>query len=220
MQAQLESSLRSSAQNIGVEINDEQLKKLLAFLRQLQRWNKTYNLTAIQSAEEMLVRHIVDSLSVLPQLDTMAQHQGLSQLQLADVGSGGGLPGIVISIMRPAWTVHCVDAVEKKVSFIQQMRAVLDCANLHAIHERIEQLDSLGCDILISRAFSSLGNIIAWAGHHVKPMGYIVAMKGKKPLQELEEIKSLAGWQLEPIVSLDVPQLNEERCLVILEKQG
>lgn len=220
MHAQLQNSLRNAAQALAITIDQEQFELLLEFLAQLQRWNKVYNLTAILDPKEMLIKHIVDCLAVLPELDKRAKALQKETIKIVDVGSGGGLPGVIIAIMRPTWEIYCVDAVEKKVSFIQQMRAVLNCSNLYGVHARIERLEAMDCDVLINRAFSSLKNILDWAGHHVAPMGYIVAMKGKTPSAELDEIQQKQGWLIGPVVLLDVPQLNEERCLVIMEKQG
>src|SRR5699024_12083807 len=123
--------------------------KLISYLQQLQRWNKTYNLTAIESRYDMLLKHVVDSLTVLPILDGLAQQVGTADLNILDVGSGGGLPGIVIAVCREHWTVTCVDAVQKKIALIQQMRAVLNCANLHALHSRIDRVRVITCDDLI-----------------------------------------------------------------------
>ncbi len=216
----LEATLAQALEQLQLQLNQEQQQKLLKFLKQLQRWNKTYNLTAIESSEEMLVKHIIDSLSVVPVLDALAESIESSELNIVDVGSGGGLPGIVIGICRAHWQVTCVDAVQKKAAFIQQMRAVLHCPNIYSEHNRIERAQGLDCDILITRAFSSLKNTIEWAGKHITAGGYLVAMKGKEPKEELLELELGTEWIVQPIVPLSVPFLDAERCVVIIKKQG
>ena len=213
-------TLVESANKLQIELNEEQIIKLLNYLQQLQRWNKTYNLTAIESSYDMLIKHVVDSLSVLPVLDGLTEQMGTVNLNILDVGSGGGLPGIVVAVCREHWTVTCVDAVQKKVAFIQQMRAVLNCSNIHAVHSRIERAKGVNCDVLITRAFSSLKNTIEWAGKHITVGGYLVAMKGKEPTDEIAELKLGLEWQLQPIQPVSVPFLDAERCVVMIKKQG
>jgi len=220
MSVDLKSTLEESLSKLQIELNEQQTTKLISYLQQLQRWNKTYNLTAIESSYDMLLKHVVDSLTVLPILDGLAQQVGTADLNILDVGSGGGLPGIVIAVCREHWTVTCVDAVQKKIAFIQQMRAVLNCPNLHAVHSRIERAKDVNCDVLITRAFSSLKNTIEWAGKHITVGGYLVAMKGKEPTDELAELQLGTEWLLQPIQPVSVPFLDAERCVVMIKKQG
>lgn len=219
MQSHLEPVLEQAAQALALELSSEQKAKLLLYVKQLHRWNKTYNLTAIKDMREMLIQHIVDSLAVIAPLKA-AVGDKKEGLYIVDVGSGAGLPGIVLAIMEPTWEVQCIDSVEKKTAFMQQMRGVLEVPNLTALHCRIQDVSPLQCDILISRAFSSLGNIIKWAGQHVVAGGVIAAMKGKLPNDELDEISHNASWQTELVTSIDVPFLDADRCLVLLKKQG
>lgn len=219
MQSHLEPVLEQAAQALALELSSEQKAKLLLYVKQLHRWNKTYNLTAIKDMREMLIQHIVDSLAVIAPLKA-AVGDKKEGLYIVDVGSGAGLPGIVLAIMEPTWEVQCIDSVEKKTAFMQQMRGVLEVSNLTALHCRIQDVSPLQCDILISRAFSSLGNIIKWAGQHVVAGGVIAAMKGKLPNDELDEISHNASWQTELVTSIDVPFLDADRCLVLLKKQG
>lgn len=118
------------------------------------------------------------------------------------------------------WQITCVDAVQKKVAFIQQMRAVLNCPNIHSKHSRIEHAKDVECDVLITRAFSSLKNTIEWAGKHISAEGFLVAMKGKEPKEELSEVQFGSEWQLQSIVPITVPFLDAERCVVMIKKQG
>jgi|SRR5690625_834377 len=216
----LEQTLDAAIQELDLSISAEKQEQLLNFLQQLNRWNKVYNLTAIDNIDQMLIKHVIDSLSVIPVLEQTKQDLAVETLNIVDVGSGGGLPGVVIALCKPHWKVVCVDAVEKKVAFIKQMRAVLACDNLNALHSRIEAANNLNCDVLITRAFSNLENTIEWGGQHVLPDGYIVAMKGKIPTQELEAIKKHNNWVVQDIHPIAVPFLSAERCVISLKKQG
>ncbi len=220
MGQQLPTLLEKAINELQIELKEEQIAQLLKYLQQLERWNKTYNLTAIESSEEMLIKHIVDSLSILPLLEKLSAQIDKKELNILDVGSGGGLPGVVIGIYRPDWQVTCVDAVQKKVAFIQQMRAVLNCPNIEAQHHRIERAKNIDCDVLVTRAFSSLKNTIEWAGKHITAGGYLFAMKGKEPKAEIAELQLGSEWQLLPIVPVSVPFLDAERCVVMIKKQG
>src|SRR5699024_4506908 len=155
--ATAQEELGEASRSMGVDISQGQADALLEFLKQLQRWNRTYNLTAIRNPKDMLQQHVLDSLAVLPHLDRwLAAGQTLPEAALVrvmDVGSGGGLPGIVLALMRPTWQVLCVDAVEKKMSFVRQMRGVLALENLTAEHGRVEELSSVPPQhVVISRA--------------------------------------------------------------------
>lgn len=219
MQGQMESQLTQALEQLGLEVDEEQFSKLLTYVRQMHRWNRTYNLTAITDVQEMLTHHIIDSLAVISPLQKLFPAQRPAPF-IVDVGSGAGLPGIVLAIVAPDWEVLCVDSVEKKTAFIQQMRGVLQLPNMSAHHGRIQDAEPLQCDILISRAFSSLKNIIEWGGSQVGPGGYIAAMKGKTPDDEIEQIADHPDWHLHSVIPLDVPFLDAERCLILLKKQG
>ena len=141
--------LVNAAQALGVELTSTQVEVLLKYLQQMQRWNKTYNLTALRDPELMLVQHIFDSLAVVPAIQALAQAKADSALTIVDVGSGGGLPGVVLATACSTWNIHCIDAVEKKMAFVRQMAAVLTLPNLKAHHIRIEQEESLNADVII-----------------------------------------------------------------------
>lgn len=207
--------LEQACQALGLEAGPDQQEKLLRYLAQMQRWNRTYNLTAIRDPEQMLVQHLFDSLSVVkPIADALAGRPA----KVYDVGSGGGLPGVVLAIMQPDWDVSCVDAVEKKTAFVQQMAGVLMLPNLHAMHARIERVAPAECDIVISRAFASLPDFANWAGRHVRADGALVAMKGKVPQEEIEALQTQGAWQVERIQPLTVPDLDAERCLIWMRR--
>ncbi len=205
--------LEQACQALQLSASPDQQEKLLRYMAQMQRWNRTYNLTAIRDPEQMLIQHLFDSLSVV---EPLAQSLQGRPAKIYDVGSGGGLPGVVLAIMQPDWDITCVDAVEKKTAFVQQMAGALMLPNLHAMHARIERVAPADCDVVISRAFASLQDFAHWAGRHVRPDGTLVAMKGKVPGDEIEALP--AAWQVERIQSLHVPELDAERCLIWMRR--
>ena len=170
----LRSRLANAADTLGLGLTDEQLDRLIAYLGLLSKWNKVYNLTAVRDPEAMLTQHLVDSLSVIPPL---RRHAAGQALRLMDVGSGGGLPGVVIAICDPTIAVTCVDTVGKKAFFIAQVAAEIGLPNLHAEHSRVEQLKTAPFDVITSRAFASLSDFTEWTRMHLKPGAVWAAMK-------------------------------------------
>lgn len=209
-----------ASQALGLDLNVEQINTLLLYLQQLGRWNKTYNLTALRDPELMLIQHIFDSLAVVPAVQTIAKNTKPEEFKIVDVGSGGGLPGVVLAVAGFTWNVHCVDAVEKKMAFVRQMSAVLKLKNLHAHHIRIEQAESFEADLIISRAFASLVDFVNLTEKHLASTGKIVAMKAKHPTEEIATLEAETDWRVSSIEELIVPELSAERCLVYLEKVG
>lgn len=203
---------------LGLSFKEDQINKLLIYLQQMQRWNKTYNLTALRDPELMLVQHIFDSLTVVAPIEKIAKAKATSDLKIVDVGSGGGLPGVVLATACSTWNIHCVDAVEKKMAFVRQMSAVLQIPNLHAHHLRIEKADNFEADIIISRAFASLVDFVRLSEKHIKPNGQILAMKAKYPIEEITELENKTDWKVGHLEELNVPESNAERCLVYLIK--
>jgi len=212
--------LQAAAQALGVGMDDAKAESLLAYLGQLQRWNKTYNLTALRTLEQMLVQHVMDSLSVLGPIENILYKNTVEHPLVMDVGSGAGLPGLVMAIMHPEWQVCCVDAVEKKMAFVRQAAAVLRLANVRAVHHRVESLAPYGADIVVSRAFASLVDFARLAGRHVKPGGFLLAMKGREPQEEIQALQQETEWRVSHIQPLSVPELNAQRCLVWMSRQG
>ena len=210
-----EARLAEACGALGLAPDAQQRETLLRYVAQMQRWNRTYNLTAIRDPGQMLVQHLFDSLSVVAPLRA---HLGDGPARIYDVGSGGGLPGVVLAVMQPAWDVTCIDAVEKKTAFVRQMSGALDAPNLHARHARIEQLEPGECDVVISRAFASLQDFAAWSGRHVRNGGTLVAMKGKVPDDELAMLAAQGEWQVEDIQTLAVPELDAQRCLIWMRR--
>ncbi|MER1969090.1 16S rRNA (guanine(527)-N(7))-methyltransferase RsmG [Castellaniella sp. GW247-6E4] len=186
---------------------------MLRYLEQLQHWNKAYNLTAIRDPDQMLVQHLFDSLAVVPSLRAW---RAAGEVRVADMGSGAGLPGIILAICQPRWRVVCVDAVQKKTAFIRQAAGVLGLANVTAVHGRIEAIEALGADLVISRAFASLADFVGLSERHLAPGGAMVAMKGRFPEEEVDTLEANTGWTVSGHVDLQVPALDAQRCLVYL----
>jgi 16S rRNA (guanine527-N7)-methyltransferase len=206
----LREALEGVCSELHLEVLPATLDRLLAYLSLLQRWNATYNLTAVRDPAEMLTQHLADCLAVVGPL---RRHLGTgSQRRLLDVGSGGGLPGVVLASLEPGWAVTCVDAVGKKVAFIRQAAAELSLRNLAGEHARVEALKSPPFDLITSRAFSSLADFVAPTRRLLAPGGVWAAMKGKAPDAELAALPPwITVFHVEP---LTVPGLQAERCLV------
>ena len=197
-------------QALGLPASDVAVDPLLAYLDLLQKWNQAYNLSAVRDPQRMVHQHLLDSLAALPPLDR--QLQGRRDARILDVGSGAGLPGVVWALMRPGWSICCVDAVAKKISFIRQVAAELSLRNLQAEHSRVEQLQRPGFDLVASRAFASLVDFSALTRRHLQPGGCWVAMKGKVPEEEIAALPAdVEMFHVEP---LQVPGLDAQRCLV------
>jgi len=197
---------------LELELDDAQVELLLAYLALLQKWNRVYNLTAVREPGEMLTHHLLDSLAAVGPL--LRETDGRA-LRLLDVGSGGGLPGVVIAIACPQIDVTCVDTVAKKAAFLQQAAAALALPNLHGLHARVETLDrekGQGFDVVASRAFASLADFVNWSRGALKVGGVWMAMKGKHPQDELALLPPWAEvFHVEPIA---VPGLQADRCIV------
>ncbi len=222
MSAEFSQRLDKALNELGLQVEPEVAQKLLVYIQQLQRWNRTYNLTALRDPDQMLVQHIFDSLSIVrPIQDYLEQGAKTADpISIVDVGSGAGLPGVVLAATCSTWNITCIDAVEKKMAFVQQMAGVLRLPNLQALHVRVEKEPALSADIVVSRAFSSLIDFVNLAGRHVRAGGRIAAMKGKIPDEEIAALQAQSTWQVERIESLTVPELDAQRCLVWLVQQG
>ncbi len=212
--------LAAAAQALDIDLDGGKADALLAYVAQLERWNRTYNLTAVRDVDQMMVQHLFDSLAVATPLASILDKNTVYAPRVMDVGSGAGLPGAVLAILYPQWQVHCVDAVEKKTAFIRQIASVLRLPNLHAVHARVEALEPLAADIVISRAFASLADFATLAGPHVAAGGHLAAMKGREPQDEIDTLEQQTDWRASRIQTLLVPELNAQRCLVWLSRQG
>jgi 16S rRNA (guanine527-N7)-methyltransferase len=205
----LRAPLITAAENLRLNLSDAQINKLLAYLALIQKWNKVYNLTAVRDPQAMLTQHLVDSLSLIPAL---RRHAAGQALRLMDVGSGGGLPGVVVAICDPSIDVTCVDAVAKKASFIKQVAAELALPNLHGEHSRVEQLKLPPFDLITSRAFASLLDFTTLTRQHLKPEAIWLAMKGQLPGEEIAALP--ADLDVFHVEQLQVPGLDAQRCLI------
>ena len=200
--------LKSGAAELGLSLSDAQFDQLLGYLALIQKWNKVYNLTAVRDPQEMLTHHLLDSLTAVAPLVRHTQGQPAKVL---DVGSGGGLPGIVLAICRPELEVSCVDTVGKKAAFIQQVAASLKLPNLHGVHARVETLAG-PFDVICCRAFASLPDFVTWSCNALAGQGVWMAMKGKHPQAEIDALP--ADVQVFHVEPLTVPGLAVERCMV------
>jgi 16S rRNA (guanine527-N7)-methyltransferase len=177
-----------------------------AYLVLLLRWNRAYNLTALTDPRQVVTRHLLDSLAVLPWIHGS---------RIADIGSGAGLPGIPLAIARPDWQIVLVDAVGKKTRFQRQAVLELGLAGVEAVHARVENYrPAEPFDTVISRAFAATREFVALAGHLVGPGGRLLAMKGRDPADELGDLP--APWRVEAVHALTVPGLSAARHLVEL----
>jgi 16S rRNA (guanine527-N7)-methyltransferase len=209
--ADAHAAVQATAASLGLTLDAPQLDHLIGYLALLQQWNRVYNLTAVRDPAEMLSHHLADCLAILPALQ---RHAAGRALRILDVGSGGGLPGVVLAICAPDWQVSCVDTVSKKASFIRQVAAELGLPNLRALHARVETLAPVAgrFDLITSRAFASLPDFTGLTRALLAPDGVWMAMKGKLPAEEQAALPSdVTVFHVE---QLAVPGLDAQRCLV------
>ena len=205
----LRAPLAAAATDLQLQLSDPQIEQLLAYLAMMEKWNKVYNLTSLRDPQAMLTHHLIDSLSLLPPL---RKHAAGKSLRLMDVGSGGGLPGVVVAICNPEIDVTCVDAVLKKASFITQVAAELHLPNLHGVHSRVETLKAPAFDLITSRAFASLLDFTNLTRQHLLPDAVWLAMKGQQPVEELAALPD--DLDVFHVEQLQVPGLDAQRCLI------
>ena len=202
------STLVDGAAALGVRLDDGQVDRLLGYLALIGKWNRVYNLTAIRDPAEMLSHHLLDSLTVVAPL----ARECPAATRLLDVGSGAGLPGVVVALADPRWQVTCIDAVAKKAAFIRQVAAELGLPNLTAVHGRVETLHAPAFDVIASRAYGSLGDFTRQTRHLTRPATRWLAMKGRRPHDEIAELpREIAMFHVE---QTSIPGVEAERCLV------
>lgn len=210
--AALRSQLLSGLSVLGLDLASEKIDLILGYVGLLHKWGAVYNLTAIKAPEDILIQHVLDCLSIVNPL--LSRVTGLSSV--LDVGAGAGLPSVMIAIACPQVKVVAIDAVAKKIAFINQVALQLGLQNLSAQHQRIESVLSAQYDVVISRAFASLKDFIEGTRGAIRIGGVWLAMKGRIPSGEIESLP--AGFMVTDILPLKVPGLNAERCLVCIAK--
>ena len=210
MALDLRAQLEEGCAALSIDLSEAQKQQLLDYVALLVKWNKVYNLTSVRDPAQMLSRHIIDSLSVLPYLDAPS---------LLDVGTGGGLPGIPAAIAHPDCAVTLLDSNSKKTRFLQQVKAELGLGNVTVVHGRVEQVSLPQFAIITARAFASIDDILSLAGQHCEQGGRLVLMKGVYPEQELQFDSD--QFRLLDVVSLNLPACDGERHLVrLIKDQG
>ena len=203
--SELADKLAAGVVQMGLQISDEVQQQLLSYLALLDKWNKVYNLTAVREPLEMVTLHLLDSLSVLPYIKGP---------RLLDVGSGGGLPGIVLAICLPQLRVTSIDTVQKKTIFMRQVKGELGLDNLEVVHARVEAFETEPFDQIISRAFAEIGLFIELTRHLMAKNGHWLAMKGVSPQHNLALLQGIKST----IHPLSVAGLQAERHLAIIEQ--
>ena len=209
-------TLKKGIAALGLDLPADAPERLLAFGHLLIKWNKVYNLTALRDPASMLTHHVFDSLSAIAPLQRQLGAMGLpTGGRLLDVGSGAGLPGVVMAVCCPTLAVACVDTVGKKAAFVQQVALELRLPNLRGVHARVESLTEQ-FDVVSSRAFASLVDFTTWSRAALAPHGVWLAMKGKHPADEIAALPTdVAVFHVE---QLHVPALDAERCIVWLNR--
>jgi 16S rRNA (guanine527-N7)-methyltransferase len=202
LRQRLDAGLRA----LGIALDETAIARLLDYVDLLERWNAAYNLTAVRDPAEMVTRHLVDSLAILPYV---------SGATLADLGSGAGLPGIPLAIAAPARETLLVDSNGKKARFLREAVRRLDLKHVRVAESRVEDVAGT-FDCITARAFASLADMLGWGGHLLAPGGVWLAMKGRVLEDELSAVPP--EFRVEKIVALDVPGLDAERHLVLLKR--
>lgn len=196
--------LAQAIDELGLTLNAQQQRSLLLYLDQLLLWNKAYNLTAITDPVEALIKHVIDCLAIITHLPSGS---------LLDIGTGAGLPAVIIAICQPERSCTALDSNQKKIRFIKQVSSELGLSNMQPIASRIEAHEA-SYDVVTSRAFASLIDFVAVAEPRLADNGYLCAMKGKAPSEE--ELGALSNdWQFKTI-KLNVPRLHDSRHLIEL----
>jgi 16S rRNA (guanine527-N7)-methyltransferase len=213
----LSARLATGAATLDVPLSAQQLAQFEKLVAELLRWNQAYNLTAVTQPEDILTHHLLDSLSAQPEL---------AGTTVADVGTGAGFPGLPLAIVNPARQFTLIDAVDKKLRFIAHAARELQLANVRTLHARVEQLPAQRFDTVITRAFAPLPRLVAWISPLCDAQTKVVAMKGRWPpeprpaktrSEDADDAGPLpAGWRIEGVRAVDVPDLGEARHIVTL----
>lgn len=206
----LKPKLLKGLAQLALNLSEEQIEKLMSYLTLLQKWNKVYNLTAIRDPEEMLIKHLLDSLAIMPHIEGE---------RLIDVGTGGGLPGIPLAICFPEKQIDLLDSNSKKTRFLIQAKAELGLTNTNVIHSRVEEYQPEPLyDGVVSRAFAAMEDMLHWTHHLIPEGGSWWAMKAQKDFEDLSQLPSTI--KVQKVIDLNVPFLNAERMLIKGSKQN
>jgi 16S rRNA (guanine527-N7)-methyltransferase len=194
-----------------LEVSATQQEQLLDYLALMFKWNSVYNLTSLRDPMQMVTHHLLDSLAAVPAFK--------SAKNVLDVGAGGGLPGIVLAIVRPDMKVSMIDTVHKKTAFLTQVKAQLGLANVTVYTMRVEDLQ-VGdkFDVITSRAFADLSDFVNWSSHLLAEQGSYIALKGVAPQDEQQRLP--AAWKVTGVQPLQVPRLGAERHLVLIARSA
>ncbi|HEX2530568.1 MAG TPA: 16S rRNA (guanine(527)-N(7))-methyltransferase RsmG [Burkholderiaceae bacterium] len=206
--ATLADMLANGARALQLDLSQRQSAQLLDYLALLAKWNAVYNLTAVRDPVQMMTQHLLDSLAAV---------SAFSAANVLDVGAGGGLPGIVLAIVRPDMQVSLIDTVRKKTAFLTQAKGELELGNVIVHTGRVEELQvPRKFDAITSRAFAELADFVNWAGHVLEEGGRFIALKGTVPHDEIARLPS--AWKVVEVRRLQVPGLHAERHLIFIER--
>lgn len=216
----LREKLESAVSQIRLEMSPNQLDRLVEYLLELSKWNRTYNLTAVKGLDAMLSQHLLDCLAIVPAIQRYESKTGTHFRTIADVGSGPGLPAVILAVCSPEREIISIDAVEKKTTFVSHVSNRLGLVNLTAQHARVEHMEPGVADLVISRAFAALVQFVEKAAHLVNPDGVMAAMKSKQLEAERKSFEGLrTGWRIDQVDSVEVPQLHATRFLAWLKRE-
>lgn len=203
-------TLQSGVDELGLPIPSDKQASMLAYLRLVEKWNRVYNLTAVRGIRKLLIRHLLDSLTVLPHL---------CGRRILDIGTGAGLPGIPLALAAPDLELVLLDSNAKRIRFLRQVVAELALDNVTLVQDRVEEYRSgEKFDTLVSRAYTSLAAMIESSGHLLSDDGCIIAMKGLWPGDETTTIPE--GFHIDRVIDTHVPELNEQRHLVLCRREN
>jgi 16S rRNA (guanine527-N7)-methyltransferase len=203
--------LAAGIAEMALNVTPDQQERLLDYLTLMAKWNAVYNLTSLRDPMQMVTHHLLDSLAAVPAFE--------GAINVLDVGSGGGLPGVVLAIVRPDMRVSMIDTVHKKTAFLTQVKAELQLTNVTVYTARVEQLqvnDEAKFDVITSRAFADLSDFVNWSAHLLAPHGRYIALKGVAPAEEQQRVPG--EWKVSRVEPLHVPRLGAERHLVHIER--
>ena len=209
-----EAALALAVAELGLTLSQQQVADLNTFLQELERWNRVHNLTSVEGEQASIDLHLIDSIAILP---IMREFLSSAQVQIADLGSGGGLPAIPIAIAQPDWSISLIEAVRKKTAFLQNVKGKLGLTNASIYSDRVEQVATQEpgkYDAVISRAFTSLDRFLDLAEPFLKPGGLVFAMKAKRADEELSTV-STSRWRLLADRFVLIPNSTAERRLLV-----